>query len=388
MMMKKFDVHVCTISNELTPNFIPAIHEEFMPKALVLLVSLDMTQKAEQFKSVMQDHYPNIRIHTLKIDDIYNMDEIKTKVNDYIETYIEDHENAEKQIVLNTTGGTKLISFELLSLFNSWGLDSFYFKIENSEVLYLNQYDDKDKTPQKDLVLIPKKIDLAGYLKLHDHEIDSTEEYEANPKKQALFQELITYSDCYQAELSHLNFEINKVADSILEIPLSNATLSVIDLFVQAGVCRLKGKTLVFDTKKDKNFVRGGWFEEYVYSAVLELDKIQALKLGVQIKSAAENVKKPNELDVSFMRGNRLHIIECKTANYETGQAKKEGTKDLNKLKTFDALGGRSTRLAFVSYFKVSPDMRDRAKGNHIEMIDGRNIQGLKKILDKWSCDA
>lgn len=385
MIMKKFDVHVCTISKELTPNYIPVVHEQFMPKELVLLASDDMKQQTNHFIEVIKVSYPHIKIHTIDIKDIYDMQSLKEKVNAYIEQYIESHDEAENQIVLNATGGTKLMSFELLSLFNSWDLDSFYFKIENSEVLYLNtnNYEDKESST---LVLIPQKLNLSAYIKLHGHDVIGSQKYVSSQKKKVLFDELIKFPERYQSDLSQLNYEINKVSDSILKVPLTKTDMPVVDEFVRAGFCYLEGKTLVFATKEDKAFVRGGWFEDYVYSIADELNDIQALELNVQIKSAEENVHKPNELDVCFMRNNRLYVIECKSANYE-GQARKSGVDSLNKLQTFNDLGGRSTQLAFVSYFSVSADMRDRAKGHQIEVIDGKNVQGLKKLLDKWSHD-
>ena len=387
--MRKFDVHVCTISGELTPNYIPVMHEKFMPKELVLLASNEMQQEVERFIQVIKSSHPHIQIHTINIEDIYNMRALKEKVDLYIKQYIETNEDAEKQIVLNTTGGTKLMSFELLSLFNSWGLDSFYFKIENSEILYLNRERNEDESggdEASSIILIPQKLNLPDYIKLHGHEVVGLQKYSTNHKKKELLEELITFPNRYQTDLSHLNYEINKVSDSILKVPLTKTTMPVVDEFIKAGYCSLEGKTLVFATKEDKAFVRGGWFEDYVYSIVSELDAIQALELNVQIKSTEEKVHKPNELDVSFMRNNRLYVIECKAANYE-GQARKSGVDSLNKLQTFNNLGGRSTQLAFVSYFPVSSDMRDRAKGHNIEVIDGNNVRGLKKLLDRWSHD-
>lgn len=382
--MKRFDVHVCTISKELTPNYIPVVHEQFMPSELVLLASRDMGPQTEHFIELIRRDYSHIKIEVIDVDDIYNMTALKEKVDAYIGHYLETHTDVEKQIVLNATGGTKLMSFELVSLFNSWGLDSFYFKIENNEVLFLNNNNHQEKSEAVPLVLIPKRLNLRGYIKLHGHEVVGVQQCAVNKQKKELFEELIRYPDRYQAGLTQLNYEINRAPDSILKIPLSNSDLAVVNEFVRAGVCKLEGNQLMFSTHEDKAFVRGGWFEDYVYHIVSELNNIQALELNVQIKSADKNTHKPNELDVSFMRNNRLYIIECKTANYE-GEARKGGVDSLNKLQTFNDLGGRATQLAFVSYFPVSPDMRDRARGNNINVIDGREVQGLKKLLDKWS---
>ncbi len=382
--MKKYDVQVCTISNELTPNYIPVIHEQFMPKVLVLLASADMGKKTQDFINVVKKNHPHIEIFTIDVTDIYDLSDLKNRVNAYIESYLEAHPDAEKEIVLNATGGTKLMSFELLSLFNSWGLDTFYFKIENSEVFYLQQ--EASEEVYQPLILHPRKIDLSSYVQLHNHMIVSTEKYLTNSKHQRLFEELIRFPDLYRPELSQLYYEISCVPESFLEVPLKKGSPKIIDLFVEAGICSLKDKTLIFASVADKKFLMGGWFECYVYALIAQLDEIQGIELNAQIKSSEDNTHKPNELDVCFMRHNRLYLVECKTANY-SGEARKQGVADINKLKTLDSLGGRSTQLAFVSYFRVSADMRDRAKGNGIYVVDGNDIQGLKKLLDKWSQD-
>ena len=45
--MKKFDVHVCLVSEQAIPNFVPVVDKEFRPKEVVLLVTDKMKAKAE-----------------------------------------------------------------------------------------------------------------------------------------------------------------------------------------------------------------------------------------------------------------------------------------------------------------------------------------------------
>lgn len=40
--MKKFDVHVCLVSDQALPNFIPVLTEDFRPQEVILLATEPM----------------------------------------------------------------------------------------------------------------------------------------------------------------------------------------------------------------------------------------------------------------------------------------------------------------------------------------------------------
>ena len=64
-------------------------------------------------------------------------------------------------------------------------------------------------------------------------------------------------------------------------------------------------------SKREVEYLTGGWFEEYVYYLVKKRIKPKDIALGVRI--SRNNVKHDNELDVIFTKGNKLFVIECKT---------------------------------------------------------------------------
>lgn len=67
---------------------------------------------------------------------------------------------------------------------------------------------------------------------------------------------------------------------------------------------------------REIEFLTGGWFEEYMYHLVDEKIKPDDIALGVFIKQS-ENTN-TNDLDVVFTKGNKLFVIECKTAITKT----------------------------------------------------------------------
>ena len=58
-------------------------------------------------------------------------------------------------------------------------------------------------------------------------------------------------------------------------------------------------------------WITGGWFEEYVYYRVQEIVQPDEIELGLHISRKGARLR--NELDVVFIKNNRLFVIECKT---------------------------------------------------------------------------
>ena len=66
--------------------------------------------------------------------------------------------------------------------------------------------------------------------------------------------------------------------------------------------------------KGEIEYLTGGWFEEYVYYFIKATLNPQDIAMGVHISN--DGLKHDNELDVCFMKANKLYVIECKTGVY------------------------------------------------------------------------
>ena len=58
-------------------------------------------------------------------------------------------------------------------------------------------------------------------------------------------------------------------------------------------------------------WITGGWFEDYLYYRIKEL--VQPDDLALRVHITRKGARKGNELDVLFMKDNRLFVVECKT---------------------------------------------------------------------------
>ena len=61
----------------------------------------------------------------------------------------------------------------------------------------------------------------------------------------------------------------------------------------------------------EMEYLTGGWFEEYVYALIKEVLQPDDIAMGVHISNGV--IKHNNELDVCFIKANKLFVIECKT---------------------------------------------------------------------------
>jgi hypothetical protein len=80
---------------------------------------------------------------------------------------------------------------------------------------------------------------------------------------------------------------------------------------------------------------------------------------------------------VAFLRNNRLHIIECKTANF-TGGGGKDATGALYKLGSLrDLMGGLQARAMLVSYRDFPDFDLNRAKDLGVHVCAGKKLLQL-----------
>lgn len=160
-------------------------------------------------------------------------------------------------------------------------------------------------------------------------------------------------------------------------------------LLDQAGLAKRTGGGLTVATLEMVNFLRGFWFEEYVYTLALGIGADE-VKLNV-IGTWDAAVKRPpaNEFDVMIAKGTQLAIISCKTANPnrtregETESISKEYLYELDSLGD-TALGLFGKRMIASARPISNQYVRDRAGVMRIELVDGKNILTLKDKLQSW----
>lgn len=382
----KFDTHFCIVSAQPLPNFFPVFAKEFRPQKVVLIVSSKMQEKALFLSEVLKKRC-HVTVETFMLEDELNMVALEEKLLNRVAEYPTD------KVALNLTGGTKIMAISAFNLFKNLGYSSFYFNADSNEVI-LFEKGNIDSPPR--FVLTPPKIDLADFLALHGFTTDQGITRESSILHPDIGQKLIQSKTLSDELLSLYGAGSNTNLDLAADVFVNADNLQNFDqlvaLFDQYGLLNFKNKKqIVFPNLESKQYVMGGWFEDYIFTTLKTIPGIQDIAINLQIQSAQQNTHQPNEIDIAILYKNTLHIIECKTVKYRTNMSTRDeiidenATNALYKLESLKKLGGLRTKLMFISFRELNRYVRDRAKGSGISLIEGRESQkGLKTLIQKW----
>ena len=379
--MKKFDIHICLVSDQLIPNYIPILDESFRPQEVILLITKQMQTKAAVLAKIIKARC-GITSKEIHINDPYNMQELKEKVlTPFAET------GHGKTIALNVTGGNKLMAIAAFDLFRAAGHPAFYFTVDSNEIIHIGSSE-----RQK---LQPAKIQIEDYFQLHGYNIAKNNHIISAIRKerQKIGEELIQNHQQYKDVLTMLNGDIGFATDNnkknlvvkLGKIPhnLINPRNKLLSLFEKNGLLHKSGDTITFPNQDARQYVHGGWLEEYVFHEISQITDIQSIALNVQIENSREGITQHNEIDIAFLINNVLHVIECKTANYN--KKSKEAENALYKLETLKKLGGLRTKTAFASYRELKDITRNRAEGANVKLLEINELKTLRKAVAEWA---
>lgn len=143
--MLEFDTHVCIVSGEPLPNFLPAISKEIGREKIVLLESPAMKAKADILEAALIKKQRSVT--RLPIDDKSNLPLFRGQV----QNVLKEHPNA----ILNATGGLKTMSIVAHEVFSSANRPVFYSERDN-RIIWLNPIEDAQQR-------LPGMLDINDY---------------------------------------------------------------------------------------------------------------------------------------------------------------------------------------------------------------------------------
>lgn len=220
---------------------------------------------------------------------------------------------------VNLAGGTRYMALAVQQVFEDFKSTFYYTDIENN-IIIKSKFDDNIYDNDDRHFPIKYRMSLNEYLKAHemkndlfkDHSPHKSEE-EVNSMYDLFSQELLTCRDFNNLETLRNFYRNQKRTFSFSEIknPTDDKIEAIPD--IEKFLVRLNFKPEIDNhlTHDDVTFLTGGWFEEYVYYLMKKNMNPQDISLNVVIHP--QNVNRINELDVIFMKGNKLFVIECKS---------------------------------------------------------------------------
>lgn len=381
----RFDTHVMLVSRQPSPNLIPALDPRLKPRAVVMLVTPDMVQQGDWLRDVLQP--AGIKVSQVTLPDPYDVPAMR----DQVLNVVSDREA--ESLVLNATGGTKLMAIAAYEVFSSAGLPVFYVHPDEDRLIWLYPYD-------KPTFTLANQIRLPVFLRAHGTTVvDRPAHYGVQQVVRDLAKTLVLNVATFQSALRTLNFLAATAANSpqLRSKPLGHALRdphlgALLEQFKSAELLTIEQDCLRFADESARFFANGGWLEQYVYSVVQSLKAettvIQDIGRGLDVTRSQKGQPVKNELDVVFLARNRLYIVECKTRQFKDEKGPVgagPGAEALYKLEALRGLlGGLQAKAMLVSYQPLTNDVLDRARNYRIKTCDGAQLDQLGEQLQAW----
>lgn len=368
MTRPAYDTHVCLVSDQAIPNLTPALSGELRPQRVVLVASdAAMVERAQWLQSIFSAHGMVVELRRLG-----SAVDFAIMAQDFQRIAAEFPDAA-----LNATGGKKTMTLAAFQAFHAAGRPVFYVEHDNRL-----QWLAPDNLPDASLAA---ELDLRDMLAAHGQILDATGQA-AKKEHLALAQRLIAQANRWARPLVTLGFD-GTGEEKIIESKhgqLSSQQKQLLGMAVEHGLAsRENGRWLC--GKAEAVFLSGGWLEQCAAQAVREAGRDLAtgeVFHGVKFHSV-QNPEVKNEVDVAWVRENRLFIIECKAI---IPKSKNKSLADfLYTLESVRKTGGLSARAALLTW-GAEPGAGDRARAddNRIRIFTGATLAHLETALAVW----
>lgn len=368
-------IHVCLVSAQAAPNLLPVLDTALKPDAVVLLVSGKMQRAAESLLAVLKEL--GIKVTTVPLADEHSYSAIEQTLLDVAAT------NEGHEILLNLTGGTKLMALVAQSVASEAGWRSFYVDVDTDTVAWL----DRKNPPQP----LGEQLRLRHYLRAYGFELPKAPTRpQISSRQRELTQTLISQIGSLEAAITQLNWLAQQAEDKrCLSSPMSQPQQDSLSLeallrhFAAAGILRVERGDVIFADDAARDFAKGGWLEHHAYDVVARATG----PLGIRDKAmnlTVSNQGVDNELDIALMARNRLFVIECKTARMDRPEAPKANDTLFKLAEVCRRIGGLGTRGMLASYRPLRDPERKLAQALNIELVCGRELNDLDQRLRSW----
>lgn len=366
-------VHVCLVSDQPIPNLTTALY--LNPDIIVLLTTREIKEKANFLEKVLKQKGFQVQSKSIEAYNISN-------VIDVSESLLKEHKAC--KVTLNITGGTKIGTLGTFQAFYTQGNPIFYVNTKDNKILKLFPEHELEEYP------INVSIPIKDYLALYGFVVDSYTKDDGNIQKR----KNLTFHLAYNASniVGDLNYYLHNFNEKsplpvIAHIPKINKLGDFIGLLDNVEI--KDGDKVIISDYKDLRYLKGIWFEEYVYLQANRLGADEIL-LNVTGNWVTKGIHPPkNEFDILIAKGTRLFFISCKTAN--PNRKKQEGDEGIGReyLYELDSIADNALGLfgkkMLASARKIDdPYVRERANILKIEIVDGKNIITLQEKLKQW----
>ncbi len=333
----------CLVSHQAMANVIPVFM--YQPSKVVLFATPEEKHTADHLQKIFISKNINVN----RIDDLDAYDYLKFK-----DCILNEINKVSGDLVLNVTGGTKLMALAAYEAFAEKDKKIIYCNTDRNQMIHLFP---KLSTEKLDL-----DISIQDYLQSYGYTVANTRTNEVKKEYFELF-ELI--------ESNNLKLPFTKFLDNYRhktgsENPLKTYVDKKNKIFT---IQRTPTSIILFVNNRkfkfnDEKFLKGDWLEYYMLYS-LEKQNIKP-EAGVKIISET-NVE--NEIDIIFIKDYQLYLISCKSGKNS------DPNKDIYEIETLRNIAGGTFGKAFLFTVQdLTQRMIQRAKDLNIETLTFEKI--------------
>jgi hypothetical protein len=376
--MNRPSLHVCIATGQNLPNLIPAL--QLGAREVVILETPDMRASARNLKTALEAH--DIATTALPFDDstperiLHSAEEVATRVG-------------ERPLVLNATGGHKLITLALTDAMRmADDLHVVYAETRHDRLDWLKPV--AEVQPMEDVLGLDDILFAQGYRCVRDGLRDVKLRQDAS-QRETLTRRMGDESDKVGRFVGTLNVLAGQAlalrpqgpfrAQQQLEFPPGGYAAEILREAHRCGLVQWNGAPeLVFMSPEAAAYFHGGWLEEYAW---LKVRGVKPAAYAVNLTIETVRDKTGNELDVAIAHRNRLLVIECKTARFGRDAAKDSDY--IYKLAQLSRqVGGIMSRGLLLSARDVPEEVRARAAEFNIDVLASHEVKRFVAHLRNW----
>jgi len=365
-------VHVCLVSDQPVPNTTSAL--QLRPDHVELLYTKDKIEQGLRLEEFFKSRGMAVRgTEILPFDMQAVMETCRQLLDEY----------ASCRISANITGGTKLAALAAFQVFFDARKELYYVDTYNRKLICL--------APEQREDTITITMPILDYLDIHGFRPEShTCDLGPIIQRQPVTQFLAELAIRKPKLIGMLNgsFGVNRDVKELsypytLHLQQIREFSGLAMLLAKHGIARQAAGGIILPNIEIAQYLRGFWFEEYVYLAAVSISGVEA-KLNVIGRWETRRKEEPkNEFDVMVGAENRMLYISCKTSNIDRGGAGREYLYEL------DSLGDNALGLFGKKILASARPIRDsyihaRAASMGIEIIDGEKIRDIPQRIQTW----
>jgi len=321
----------------------------FNPEQVVLFATPEEKKSADYLEKLFSNK--SIKVNRIDNLDAYDYHLFKQTVKNEIMKY-------EDRVILNVTGGTKLMALAAYESFIECSKPIIYCNTERNQIVHLYPVLKTEK--------LQLELSVLDYLHSYGYDIIETRTNSGKLEYYTLFeilerknllQKFSDFIDKFRSEyfLNQGSKTFNDRKEKLFSI---QKTSSNFILFVD-------NKKFVYDNDK---FLKGEWLEYYIFYFLKKIGVNP--ELGVKIVSSS-NVE--NEIDLIFMKDYQLYLVSCKTGRNS------EPNKDIYEIETLRNIAGGTYGKAFlITSNQLTPRIQQRAKDLNIRTLSLKDLSTQK----------